>query len=85
MLTENSPTFLKSDIPIFMYHGEADELIPVALSKIVLDKYCKLGTNVSPKTYPGGTHTSVIAMAIPDIQQYLADRLAGTPAPNNCQ
>jgi pimeloyl-ACP methyl ester carboxylesterase len=84
LLTENSPTFRKSDVPIFMYHGEADELIPVSLSKIVLDKYCKLGTTVSRKTYPGGTHTSVIPLAMADVQQYLSDRLAGKPAPNDC-
>jgi len=84
LLTENSPAFRKSDVPILIYHGEADQLIPVSLSKIVFDKYCKLGTVISRQTYPGASHTGVIPLAMTNIQQYLADRLSGKPAPNQC-
>ncbi len=84
ILEENSPGARPSPVPVFLYHGEADNLVPAALSKIVLDRYCRNGTTVSRKTYPGKGHTDVVATARPDITSFLADRLAGKPAPSSC-
>jgi len=84
LLEENSPGVRATSVPIFMYHGEADEQIPVIASQLVLDRYCKNGTTALRKTYPGATHGSVVPLALPEIQQYLADRLAGAPAPSSC-
>jgi pimeloyl-ACP methyl ester carboxylesterase len=84
ILEDNSPGVRATKVPIFMYQGEADEQIPVVASKLVLDRYCKNGTTAYRKTYPGATHTSVIPMALGEIESYLADRLAGKPAPSSC-
>lgn len=84
ILEENSPGVRATKVPIFMYQGEADEQIPVVASKLVLDRYCKNGTTAYRKTYPGATHTSVIPLALPEIESYIADRLAGRPAPTSC-
>lgn len=84
ILEENSPGVRATKVPIFMYQGEADEQIPVVASKLVLDRYCKNGTTAYRKTYPGATHTSVIPLALGEIESYLADRLAGKPAPSSC-
>lgn len=84
ILEENSPGARPSPVPVFLYHGESDNLVPATLSKIVLDRYCRNGTTVSRKTYPGKGHTDVVATARPDITSFLADRLAGKPAPSSC-
>jgi pimeloyl-ACP methyl ester carboxylesterase len=84
LLEDNSPGVRATSVPIFMYHGEADEQIPVVASKLVLDRYCKNGTTAYRTTWPGATHTSVIPLALPAIESYLSDRLAGKPAPSSC-
>ena len=71
-------------VPIFLYQGDADEIIPVTVSKTLLDKYCALGVTASRKTYPGANHTSVITAALADILGFANDRLAGLPAPSSC-
>jgi alpha-beta hydrolase superfamily lysophospholipase len=71
-------------VPIFLYHGDADALIPVSVSKTLLHDYCKLGVPVSLKTYPGADHISVITAAVNDIIAFANARLAGTPAPSSC-
>ncbi len=75
---------VKTPVPIFMYQGEADEVVPVAVSQTALQKYCALGVTVSRKTYPGADHTSVIAAALVDILGFVNDRVAGVPAPSSC-
>jgi pimeloyl-ACP methyl ester carboxylesterase len=84
ILEQNSPGVRATKVPIFLYQGEADEQIPVVASKLVLDRYCKNGTTAYRTTYPGATHTSVIPMALGAIESYIADRLAGKPAPSSC-
>jgi pimeloyl-ACP methyl ester carboxylesterase len=73
-----------TSVPIFMYQGDADEVVPVAVSAAALQKYCALGVTVSRKTYPGADHTSVIPAALVDILGFVNDRLAGVPAPSSC-
>lgn len=84
LLEENSPGFRSTTVPVLLYHGEADEIVPAVASKLVLDRYCRNGTVASRRTYPGERHASVIARATPDITAFLADRLAGKPAPRDC-
>jgi alpha-beta hydrolase superfamily lysophospholipase len=71
-------------VPIFLYQGDADQIIPVEVSATLLKDYCALGVAVSRKTYPGADHTSVITAAVPDILTFANDRLAGKPAPVGC-
>jgi pimeloyl-ACP methyl ester carboxylesterase len=73
-----------TDVPIFIYHGADDPLVPPALSAQLLERYCALGVTASRTVYPGTNHTSVIAAALDDITGYLSARLEGVPAPSDC-
>ncbi len=84
ILEENSPGVRSTTVPIFLYHGEDDEQIPVIASQLVLDRYCANGTTAYRQTWPGADHSGVVPLALPDIEQYLSDRLAGEPAPTSC-
>jgi pimeloyl-ACP methyl ester carboxylesterase len=75
---------MKTSVPIFIYQGDNDQIIPVAVSGTLLEKYCALGVTAWRKTYPGTDHTSVIAAALGDILTFANDRLAGLPAPTSC-
>jgi hypothetical protein len=71
-------------VPIFLYQGQGDQIIPVQVSAELLQRYCALGDTVQRKTYPGTDHTSVIPAALGDIVAFANDRLAGLPAPSSC-
>jgi pimeloyl-ACP methyl ester carboxylesterase len=82
-LEDNTPGNLATTVPIFIYHGDKDEQIPVVGSLLMFNRACKTGGfTIQRQTYPEQTHVSVIAKAMPDIKAYLADRLAGKPAPS---
>ncbi len=80
----NEPGHTPTSVPIFLYQGEADQIIPVSVSQTLLQDYCAIGVTVSRKTYPGADHTSVIPAAVADILAFANDRLAGKPAPSSC-
>jgi pimeloyl-ACP methyl ester carboxylesterase len=82
-LLAETPGTIPTTVPIFMYHGEADEIVPVAASAAVLQRMCAAGGfTVERKTYPGGTHVGVIPLALADIKAWFAGRLAGDPPPS---
>jgi fermentation-respiration switch protein FrsA (DUF1100 family) len=84
-LKENTPGNSTTNIPIFVYHGEADELIPAATSLQYLQRACATGGyNIERKTYPGASHVDVLFSASEDIQQWITNRFSGaalTPTP----
>ena len=83
LLDENSPGNIATDVPIFLYHGDNDEQIPVIASLDYFKRACRTGgTTILRTTYPGQTHAGVIFAAAGDILTYVEDRLAGKPAPS---
>ena len=83
-LKENSAGYVKTDVPILLYHGDADTTVPPAASKNILDRWCAIGVTVSRKVYPGADHVSVILAAVGDITAFVQARLAGQPATSSC-
>jgi pimeloyl-ACP methyl ester carboxylesterase len=73
-----------TSVPIFIYHGGSDDLVPPQLSAALLARYCALGVTASRTVYPDTDHLSVIPAAYNDIGDYLQARLAGEPAPTSC-
>jgi acetyl esterase/lipase len=82
--TENDPGGAAPVAPVFIYQGDADEVIPVAVSAALEQKLCALGATSFRTTYPGATHVSSILAALGDIQSWMSDRLAGKAAPSSC-
>lgn len=85
MLRENSAGVRSTTVPIFLYHGEADEQVPAIGSQLVLDAYCANGTTALRKTFPGATHFGVAPLVARDVESFIADRLAGRVAATSCQ
>ena len=82
VLEQNTPGNIATRVPIFVYHGERDEQIPVVASLLLLQRMCRLGGfTVLRRTYPGASHVSVIPRAAGDIDRWISERLASTPAP----
>lgn len=85
-LQENTPGNTPTDIPVFVYHGENDELIPASTSLQYLQRACTTGGyNIQRTIYPGASHVDVLFSASTDIQTWIADRFNGTvPTPTPC-
>ena len=73
-----------TDVPIFIYHGADDDLVPPAMSADLFDRYCAVGVNASRTVYPGTDHVSVLTAAFGDIAAFTIARLSGQPAVSGC-
>jgi len=63
------------DVPIFMAHGEYDDLIPIRRAEASRERLARLGYNVEWRAYP--MPHSVCAPEIADIAKFLARVLEG--------
>jgi fermentation-respiration switch protein FrsA (DUF1100 family) len=84
ILLENDPGHVATGVPILLYHGEADEQIPVVASQLLFDRLCGLGQVVERRTYPGESHSGVIGAAFDGIVSWIDERIAGAPAASGC-
>jgi pimeloyl-ACP methyl ester carboxylesterase len=84
MLARNEPGQVKTSVPIFLVHGEADDTIPVQNTRDLVSRSCALGDIITAKFYPGAGHVDVLAAALNDIESYLSDRLNSKAVPSAC-
>jgi pimeloyl-ACP methyl ester carboxylesterase len=73
-----------TDVPILIYHGADDDLVPPAMSASLFERYCEAGVNATRTVYPGTDHVSVLTAAFGDIAAFTLDRLSGKPAISGC-
>lgn len=73
----------KISVPLYQFHGQADEFVPVELEMALKKKYCALGTPVAFDLYPS-EHIATMSQSAPRILSWMADRFAGKAAPNTC-
>jgi acetyl esterase/lipase len=83
-LFEENSAGRPTDVPLFVYHGDADVIVNVASSEVMAERYCEAGATINRIVYPGADHTSVIGAAAGDIQSWMRARLVGEPAPSTC-
>ncbi len=70
-------------VPMFHYHANADEIVPLAQDVALNAAYCAMGDVVEFKEYGFG-HIAGYFEGAPDAVQWIADRFAGDPPPDNC-
>jgi hypothetical protein len=69
--------------PVYLFHGSADEIIPLSQAQALRRQYCAAGVPVTWGTYLG-EHVSTLVVSAGDVVNYLGDRFAGEPARANC-
>ncbi|MFZ2512447.1 MAG: lipase family protein [Gordonia sp. (in: high G+C Gram-positive bacteria)] len=74
----------KSAVPMYIYHGAQELWIPAQGARNLFAEQCRLGANVTYREVPG-EHLSAAIVAYPEAMQWLADRLDGKPAENECR
>lgn len=70
--------------PVYSYHAETDELVPVAVADHLVASYCAAGTPVENVRYPLGEHNQTLLSGAPGAQDFLARRFAGAPVVDSC-
>lgn len=74
---------VKPSVPMYMYHGQADEFIPLDQHIDLKDKYCAMGSNVEFQVFPS-EHIATQFQAAPYALDWLDDRIEGLPAFSAC-
>jgi pimeloyl-ACP methyl ester carboxylesterase len=84
IIQENSMTTRTPKVPLYVYEGTADEIMPIADVDALVQRYCNAGVKVQYHRIAGGDH---LGMALsPDAAiSYVQDRLDGKAPPSTCQ
>lgn len=84
-LVEASVAPVKPVAPMVIYWGTKDTTVNPVMGKLYRDQMCGLGGDVTRVQLPGEqSHFTTPGTAMPLILPWIADRFAGTPAPNGC-
>ena len=73
----------KVSVPLYQYHGQADEFIPLAQAVSLKKKYCSKFSNVTFDVYPS-EHIVTQFQAAPKVLGWLGDRFSGKTAAGTC-
>lgn len=73
----------KVDFPVYLYHGAADEFIPLGQSFELKKRWCALASNVKYDLYPGEHIITQFQGAGPALA-WITDRFNNVPATNTC-
>jgi len=73
----------KISIPMYQYHGQADEFIPIEQHYALKKQYCKSYDNVTFDLFPS-EHIVTQFQAAPYVLSWLDDRFSGKPAQGTC-
>jgi pimeloyl-ACP methyl ester carboxylesterase len=84
LIDENTPGAQPVQPPLFIGHGEADDVIPIAGSEAYIKDLCAAGNSVEFKTYPKATHFSVVPDATQDVLDFYAAVRVGKPLTSSC-
>ncbi len=71
------------NVPLYQYHGQADEFIPLDQDIALKRQYCAKYPNVTFDVYPS-EHIVTQFQAAPNVLTWLGDRFAGKPATGTC-
>ena len=86
ILEENSPGSNSINVPLFIQHGDKDEIVPPEISAKMFESYCAKGGTVQRKTYGflGASHVGVVFVGQLDTLKFVKDRFAGEPYVSDC-
>jgi alpha-beta hydrolase superfamily lysophospholipase len=84
LFRQNTPGSTRSSIPILVWQGGKDPLVPATMTAEYVQRACALGDTVTEDVYAGANHGSVLDAARTDVDRWIAARFAGTPVATAC-
>ncbi|NEA21925.1 lipase family protein [Actinomadura bangladeshensis] len=70
--------------PVFNYHANTDEIVPVGQANTLVKAWCSKGATVQTVRDAIGEHALEALVRNSDVLTFLSDRFASKPAPNTC-
>lgn len=83
-LTENTLGSVKPAVPVYLYHGTLDELIPFSVGTRLRSEWCSLGADVQWTPLPLLGHVAAVSAWGSNAMNWLGDRFAGRTTRPNC-
>ncbi|MEO3803230.1 lipase family protein [Nonomuraea sp. B1E8] len=83
-LAENRLGSAAPQVPMFLYHGTGDEIIPLSVGSTLRSAYCRAGVTVRWVALPAPDHVTGAIEGGPLAIEWLALRMYGLPASGNC-
>jgi pimeloyl-ACP methyl ester carboxylesterase len=80
----NTPGQKRAYSPLLVISGEADPLVPVAVSANIVTRLCKQGDRVQFYKFPDLDASGVIGGSVRDQINWIEARFAGRPPASNC-
>lgn len=84
IMIRNTPGALSRNIPFFISQGTADNVVRPAVTLAYVKRQCIAGSAVQVVMEPGKGHAFIARDTAPAAVQWMADRFAGLPPPNDC-
>jgi pimeloyl-ACP methyl ester carboxylesterase len=85
LFVRNTPGALPTNIPVFLAQGSADTTIPPKLTAMYMQRQCQAGSAVHMVVLPGVDHRMIAHDAEGAAVDWMSNRFAGRPAPNDCR
>jgi alpha-beta hydrolase superfamily lysophospholipase len=85
VLTLNTPGNTATLKPVLVIHGDRDEVVPVAVSEVLMERLCSKRVIAELRRYPGADHASVIVEAQDEITSWIDERSKGSSAASSCR
>jgi pimeloyl-ACP methyl ester carboxylesterase len=83
-LQRNRPGSRATYGPLLLVGGGNDVLFTESAGQKIARRLCAAGARLQRKTYPGLGHDPLVYGSLKDQMDWIADRFAGKPAPNDC-
>jgi hypothetical protein len=84
MLKKNTMGSAAPAAPVFNYHANTDEIVPVGQADALVKAWCSKGATVQTVRDAIGEHAIEALVRNGDVLTYLSDRFAGKQAPTTC-
>ena len=84
LLASNTPGALPADIPVLLAQGAADEIVRPQVTRDYMQELCRAGSKVRLVLNANANHGFIARDSAPIAVDWMADRLAGSDAPNEC-
>jgi acetyl esterase/lipase len=83
-MTMNTPGADDLGVPVLLTHGDADVTVPLSGTEALHHALCRAGEDVVFLRDPAWDHVTGWIEPIPRIVDWIVDRFAGEPPPNDC-
>jgi acetyl esterase/lipase len=84
LIATNTPSPLPVSLPLLLAQGGADELVRPQVTQDYMKRQCRAGGSVRMLLLPKSNHGAIAHDAAPSAVDWITDRFAGVPVPNDC-